>query len=489
MYKTVNDTDQGPADFAGFLETLNDCQSGRLAGIESFFDFEAPVIVTRAPGRLDVMGGIADYSGSLVLQMPTREAAYVAIQAQSSPTVTAVSLQGPDRPPLKLGIALEEFLEGGQPITYDKAHTIFHVRPTDAWAAYVVGAFIVLMRETGARFPTGARILIDSAVPQGRGVSSSAALEVATMSAIVGLFGLDVQPQPMALLCQKVENCVAGAPCGLMDQMTAVCGSEGRLLALVCQPAQLQPPVAIPDGVEFWGLDSGIAHAVSGSDYSSVRVGAFMGHRIIAERDGERTRPLERVGQIEIDDGRWGGYLARISPSRLETTYSAALPERISGADFIARFQGTADPVTRIDPNRTYAVRTPASHPIYENFRTNAFRELLTGAPSESALSLLGELMFQSHASYSACGLGSAGTDLLAELARKAGPASGVYGARISGGGCGGTVVVLTRAGARQSIMEMAGAYAKESGHQPYLFSGSSSGAALFGHQILNWIS
>src|SRR5438093_11665231 len=139
------------------------------------------------------------------------------------------------------------------------------------------------MRERGVSFSQGAKILISSRVPEGKGVASSAALEVATMQAVISAFDVELAPHEMALLCQKVENLVAGAPCGVMDQMTSVCGEADRLLALLCQPAELQEMTAIPDEIAFWGLDSGVRHAVTGADYASVRVGAFMGYRMIAE--------------------------------------------------------------------------------------------------------------------------------------------------------------------------------------------------------------
>src|SRR5689334_11280151 len=116
----------------------------------------------------------------------------------------------------------------------------------------------------------------------------------------------------------------------------------------------------------------------------------------------------------------------------------------MSGATFLERYTGSTDRVTSIDPGKVYAVRQPTAHPIYEHHRVQLFRALLQQQPvSEERLILLGELMYQSHASYSACGLGSAGTDRLVELVRQAGPASGLYGAKITGGGAGGTVAVL----------------------------------------------
>ena len=89
--------------------------------------------------------------------------------------------------------------------------------------------------------------------------------------------------------------------------------------------------------------------------------------------------------------------------------------------------------------------------------------------------------MYESHASYSACGLGSSGTDDLVALARAAGPARGVFGAKITGGGSGGTVALLTRADAGSVVEEIATRYAERSGRATYVFSGSSPGAAAFG--------
>jgi L-arabinokinase len=98
----------------------------------------------------------------------------------------------------------------------------------------------------------------------------------------------------------------------------------------------------------------------------------------------------------------------------------------------------------------------------------------------------LGELMYQSHESYSACGLGTRETDLLVELVRSAGPSQGLYGARMTGGGSGGTVAVLGRRDATPAIEEIAAKYAQTTGHRPHIFSGSSPGAAAFGCFVMN---
>jgi len=346
------------------------------------------------------------------------------------------------------------------PQSYEEARSYFRRESSRAWAAYVAGAFVVLTREKGVVFRDGARIGIQSTLPEGKGVASSAALEVAAMMAIDSAYELRLAPKEIALLCQKVENDVVGAPCGVMDQMTAVFGEKDRLLALLCQPAEIQANVEIPSELAFWGIDSGIAHQVSGVDYGSVRVGAFMGYRMLKECAGTD----------------WGGYLANLTPSELERKYLDRLPETIGGGEFLERFGKTADDATPVDPARVYPVRRPTAHPVYENARVGAFVRLLENDAASGA-PLLGELMYQSHASYSACGLGSEGTDRLVELARGFGPSRGIYGAKITGGGCGGTVAILGRRDADASIRQIADQYARETGLPPYVFSGSSPGA------------
>lgn len=436
-------------DLSAFIETLKE---------RALFERGASLIVTRAPGRLDVMGGIADYSGSLVLQRPIAEATFAAVQVIDRPAVEITSV---GRKPYSIPLfALDR--------PYSEARELFRETEDHHWAAYVAGIFIVLMRERGISFSQGVKIAIASTVPEGKGVSSSAAIETATMLAVVSAFGVRVEPREMALLCQKAENLVAGAPCGVMDQMTCICGDENSLLALLCQPADLQPPVRIPEEIEFWGLDSGERHAVTGSDYASVRTGAFMGYRLIA---GE-------------ENAKWKGYLANIPPADFEREFIRLLPEEMQGEEFLARYSGTTDTVTTVDRRRIYKIRQPAAHPVYEHDRVRTFRRLLQapeGPESEARRRSLGQLMYQSHASYSACGLGSRGTDLLIDLIRAEGPANGLYGGRITGGGSGGTVAVLGRRDAAPAIARIVEKYGRATGYPPYVFSGSSPGVARFG--------
>jgi galactokinase len=481
MYRITHGETHDLPDAAAFIEILNKLEQSPSPEARQLFDPTAELVVTRAPGRLDVMGGIADYSGSTVLELPILEATFAALQRHPDRRLRIVSLAENAVQTLAYEMALSDFEDAGKPVGYDTARDRFQRNPSQHWAAYVAGVFLALMRERGIRFQEGARILIASRVPQGKGVSSSAALEVAVMQAVAAAFDIMIDARETALLCQIVENRVAGAPCGVMDQMTASCGETDRLLSLRCQPAELLGMTAIPDEVTFWGLDSGVRHAVTGSDYGSVRVGAFMGYRIIAEIAGLKV--AETPGKpAQIDDPRWGGYLANITPSEFEQYYAAHLPERIEGAEFLSRYKSTTDAVTRVDPERNYAVRVPTAHPIYEHHRVRLFAELLNGQVNEERMKLAGELMYQSHASYSACGLGSAATDRIVELAREAGPGQGLYGAKITGGGSGGTVAILSHRNASAAVARMAEKYARETGYQPYIFSGSSPGSAEFGH-------
>lgn len=429
-----------------------------------FFDSSRNIVLARAPGRLDVMGGIADYSGSLVLQWPLREATLVAAQAGGDGRCEIRSL-GSDAGGSAERVfqaSISDLFPGGAPLAYEAARLWFAEPKEKRFAGYVLGALIVLSREKSIPVNAGVRILIHSDVPEGKGVSSSAALEVATMQALSSLLGMRLDPRELALLCQMVENRVVGAACGVMDQMTASCGREGELLSLLCQPAELRDPLALPEGLVFFGLDSGVRHSVSGSDYTSVRVATFMGAKIL-EAAGHRSAVP---------------HLVNVAPSEFEGA-TTLLPVALGGRAFLERYGETRDPVTRVDPDREYAVRAATAHPVHEHFRVRAFAQLLQGPISDEVCNLLGELMYQSHASYSACGLGSEATDSLVDIVRRAGPSEGFFGAKITGGGSGGTVAVLARKGAL--IDRIAEEYAHRSGHRPRIFTGSSPGATAFG--------
>jgi L-arabinokinase len=424
------------------------------------------------------MGGIADYSGALVLQWPIREATRVAIRPWTERRLSILSL-APGGVERRCDVPLDVV---DPQRSYDAVRAWFAVDAARHWAAYVAGVFHVLSREHGARFGSGAAILIQSDVPEGKGVSSSAAIEAATIEAATEAWHLRIDAATRAVCCQQAENLVAGAPCGVMDQMASICGEADSFLALLCQPAEVQGSVRLPVALGVWGIDSGIRHAVIGADYGAVRVGAFMGYRILADLVGLQVVPGERPGHVRVEDPRWHGYLANVG-SDVFRRFASDIPEAVDGGAFLRRYQGTTDTVTRVEDNRRYAVRAPTAHPVEEHERVSEWAGRLTSAaaiwPRDAAR--LGTLMYESHASYSACGLGSAGTDRLVALARQAGPAQGIYGAKITGGGSGGTVALLADAAAGDTVRAIARRYAEGTGRDPYVFEGSSPGAARIG--------
>lgn len=451
-----------------------------LARHEARLDPRRAVVAARAPGRLDVMGGIADYSGSLVLEWPLAAATWVAVQARGDGLVEVASdgaaeLAGEAVVTLPVKDLLDEPA---------RVRRLLAADPLRRWTAYALGALPFLARELGASFDCGFTLLATSTVPIGAGVSSSAALEVASALALIELAGLALPARDLALLCQRAENEVAGAPCGVMDPMTAAAGAAGALLALLCQPAEIVESVALPPELELYGIASGIRHEVSGADYGSVRTGAFMGYRILAAAVGLPAEPAG-PGKVRIDDPRWRGYLANVAEADLAAC-SDALPERARGAEFLARYGGITDPVTRVLPSRDYAVRAPALHPIRENARARSFLALLrSDAPLAERGPALGRLMAEAHASYGACGLGCPATDRIVALALAAGPSSGILGAKITGGGSGGTVAVLARRGAEAEVRAVAAAYAAETGLAAEVLCGSSPGATIVGARHL----
>jgi L-arabinokinase len=312
-------------------------------------------------------------------------------------------------------------------------------------------------------------------------VSSSAALEVSCLSVIAARYGVEMTGEEIATASQWAENHIAGAPCGIMDQMTSACGRRDRLLRLRCQPAIIEGHVDVPPGFRFYGIDSGIRHAVTGSDYATVRTAAFMGYRIVADVAGLPSS-IDAANVRDVDT-RWHGYLANVTPSEFASRFAEHLPERMSGAEFLRRYDGITDSVTRVDPSRGYAVRQATAHPVYENARVTRFAELLDELRSgdEHVAREMGALMYESHASYGACGLGSAGTDRLVELVREAGPGSGLFGAKITGGGSGGTVAILGRSDAEPAVRAIAARYRAESGREAEVFAGSGPGAEEVG--------
>jgi L-arabinokinase len=378
--------------------------------------------------------------------------------------------------PQEAEVPLSILLANGHPASSVEVASEITGQKEQAWTAYVAGCLYMLAAQghVEAERIGGMNILVSSSVPIGAGVSSSAALEVAAMTAFCGLYGLSLDGLELAALCQRAENQIAGAPCGIMDQVTCALGRAGELLALKCQPHTIQGYVPMPAGWSFVGIDSGVKHSVGGSHYARARVGAFMGLKVLETRGCANLK----------------GYLCNLSPIAW-CSWREQVPETLTGREFLQQYGELPDAVTRVDPAETYRVRACAEHPILENDRVRQFIALASLAHPELDPSLLteaGRLLLDAHASYTRrVDLGAPETDLLVELTMARGPRAGLYGAKITGGGSGGTVAVL-RAGpqADSSIRAVCAEYARRTGSAPRVIRGSSAGALFEGPQRLD---
>ncbi|MCC6579002.1 MAG: GHMP kinase [Phycisphaeraceae bacterium] len=323
------------------------------------------VIAARAPGRLDVMGGVADYCGSLVAQMPLAEAAAVAVQSREDGMVVCHSRQ--------LG-QTARFPAAW--LQLDDPHELRRQLGSDhAWAGYMIGCGWWLARHRGTSVGA-ATLMLDSDVPLGGGISSSAAVEVATMLAWSSLLNIKLSPMELAAACQTVENRIVGAPCGVMDQVASAMGRPGAMLKLLCQPddaglpAQLRGYVHLPAGFTVVGVHCGVRHEVAGDPYTDTRVAAFMAQRILFLRCPAHCRD------------RW---LANVDVERFGSELASHLPAEMTGRAFLEQFHETADPVTTVKPDRTYHVRAAATHHVLEMARVRRFVVAIESASNSDA--------------------------------------------------------------------------------------------------------
>lgn len=355
-----------------------------------------------APGRLDLLGGVADYAGALVLEVPTYRSTDVVAEPYDTFAVGPVKVTSSDLVQLAK-------------LSYDEVRQA--LTPLPRWTHYVLGVVLVLLRHDIID-STPMRFDVTSDVPMSVGVASSAALEVAVARSLT----TDVDPLRLAVLCQEAENQVVGAPCGIMDQVAVAAGQPGSLLPVFCRPASLLASVPLGD-LEVVGWLSGAEHDVSGAAYRRARAAAFMGKRMVEEAAG-------RVW-------RWG--------SELPPAAVAHLPETLEGSAFLDRWSETGDEITTVDPDETYPVGAATSFGVDEHQRSQRVLAALTRRDPVG----LGPLLRASDSAYHAMGLGHPAAAAVVDeaLARP-----GVIGARSSGGGCGGTVVVLCFRGALDDV-------------------------------------
>ena len=353
----------------------------------------APLLTVWAPGRVNLIGEHTDYSGGLVLPMAVQLGVTVTVDALSDVVVLTSTMLGPG----------ESFAAGGGP-------------PVTGWARY--GQAVAAELAELGRPPVGLTARIDSTVPAGAGLSSSAALEVGIALALCAAAGFELEPLRLALACQRAELRAVGKPCGILDQAACVLGRPGVAILLDCATLAYRE-VQVPDEAALLVVDSGIGHGDADEAY--------------ADRRRELEHALQLAGATRSTD---------VSPAQLEG----------------------------LDPVSTRRLR----HVVSENRRVLDFAAAL----EERDLAEAGRLLLAGHASLrDDYEVSIPELDLLVDLASDA----GAYGARLLGGGFGGSVLALVDTARADEIASIVTArYHEQTGREGRsLAAHASAGAAV----------
>ncbi|MFI0239727.1 galactokinase [Streptomyces sp. NPDC016845] len=251
-----------------------------------------PAGVWAAPGRVNLIGEYTDFNEGFVMPLALPHTAVAAV-AKRTDGVLRLHSADIDAPVTELRVddltPLSKYGQGG-------------------WAAYPAGV-VWALRDAGHAI-TGADLHLASTVPTGAGLSSSAALEVVTASALNELFGLGLTGPQIAVLAQRAENDFVGVPCGVMDQMASACATEGHALHLDCRDLSTrQVPFDLPaHGLQLLVVDTRVKHELGDGAYAERRAGCEEGARVLGVshlRDvpfAELDAALRRLEQAEVDE-------------------------------------------------------------------------------------------------------------------------------------------------------------------------------------------
>jgi len=280
---------------------------------------EPPEGIWSAPGRVNLIGEHTDYNEGFALPLGIEQRAMVAVRRRSDDELRLRSLQAGDA-----RLLLREAVPGR----------------VSGWAAYVAGAAWAAIAD-GAR-GTGLDLWLDSDVPMGAGLSSSAAVECACLVAMAELWGFSRHKLELARLAQRAEREVAGVPCGLMDQVTSMLASPGRALWIDFRSLHVEPidlPLA-EAGLELLVIDTRSPHQLADGAYAERRAACEQAAALLgvpALRDADRAMLEGAEGLLSPEQFRRARHVisenARvISAAALLRTPQTASSERRAGS-------------------------------------------------------------------------------------------------------------------------------------------------------------
>lgn len=224
--------------------------------------FGTTCIIVRSPGRVNIIGEHTDYNAGFVLPAAIDKAAYVAIGKRSDNKVCLYAT------------AFHQNFET----------SLDNIKTTPlGWPNYILGV-IDQIQKAGVAL-SGFNLLIDGDIPIGAGLSSSAALECATLFAITELFGLQFTKLQMAYMAQKAEHDFAGVNCGLMDMFASLFGKEGHVIKLDCRSLEYEYVPLDIKGYKILLLNTNVKHQLSSSEYNTRRIQCEQGIAWIQEQE------------------------------------------------------------------------------------------------------------------------------------------------------------------------------------------------------------
>ena len=232
----------------------------------------------RGPGRVELLGNHTDYNDGVVLSAAINFAVAVQGELVPDPFVTVSSTFSPI--PVSEPLARLDKQSGDA-----------------SWANYPFGVAYCL-REAG--YPIGGfRMSVASDLPPGAGLSSSAALEVATARLLMKLFSLEIAPMELAKLCRRAENEYVGVNCGLLDQVSSIFGKRGHAIYLDCRSEQVEN-IPLPPQTELLVFHTGVEHRLVGGEYNERREQCFAAARALG------VPALRDVSSAQLEAARTG---------------------------------------------------------------------------------------------------------------------------------------------------------------------------------------